>query len=135
VNFFTRSVTVGDLEQRDPAFVEAARAVWRAGSGGLAVLDTPLATPQGQRCAASVGSTERSRMPGVELRDQPPVRIVRDSSAGKRRRGAEQARFEGHVAVLVEPCEPSVDCADLAETLVLSGRADLVAFDAEGHVA
>ncbi len=136
VNFFTRSVTVGDLEQRDPAFVEAARAVWRAGSGGEAVLDTPLTTAAGtaiRRVGRFDGTV--ARMPGVELRDQPPVRIVRDSSAAKRRRGAEQARFDGHVAVLVEPCGPSVDLDDLAETLVLSGRADLVAFEADGHLA
>ena len=136
VNFFTRSVTVGDLEQRDPAFVEAARAAWRAGSGGEAVLDTPLATAAGtalRRVGRFDGTV--ARMPGVELRDQPPVRIVRDPSAVKRRREAEQARFDGHVAVLVEPCEPSIDVDDLAETLVLSGRADLVAFETDGHVA
>jgi len=136
VNFFTRSVTVGDLEQRDPSFVDAARAAWLASSGGEGVLDTPFATVAGtaiRRVGVFDGSV--ARLPGVELRDQPPVRIVRDSSAAKRRRGAEQARLDGHVAVLVEPCEPSIDVDDLAETLVLSGRADLVVFETDGHVA
>lgn len=136
VNFFTRSVTVGDLEQRDPPFVNAARAAWLAGSGCEAVLDSPLATVAGtaiRRVGLFDGTV--ARMPGVDLRDQFPVRIVRDSSAAKRRREAEQARLDGHVAVLVEPCEPSTDVDDLAETLVLSGRADLVVFETEGHVA
>ena len=136
VNFFTRSVTVGDLKLRDPAFVEAARALWRAGSGGEAVLDTPLTTAAGtafRRVGRFDGTV--ARMPGVELRDESPVRIVRNSSAAKRRREAEQARFDGDVAVLVEPCEQSVDLDDLAETLVLSGRADLVAFESDGQLA
>ncbi len=130
VNFFTRSVTMANLQQRDPGFVEASRRAWAEGSGGHAVLDTPLDTPGGtvhRRVGRFDGTA--AELPGARLEEGPTLRIVRDGSAAQRRRLAEQARFDGETVVLVEPTDPTVDPDDLAETLVLSGRADLVAFD------
>jgi 2-polyprenyl-6-methoxyphenol hydroxylase-like FAD-dependent oxidoreductase len=44
-HFFTRSLTDGKLRRRDPEFVEAAHACWKA-AHGTAPLDSPLALPQ-----------------------------------------------------------------------------------------
>ena len=107
--------------------------------GDVAVLSTPLATPAGTatRRGRSIRRHGRS--------DARPSSCASRSGSGANRSRIDRLRHDdaglsrldsnGDIAVLVEPCEPSVDLDDLAETLVLSGRADLVAFEADGQVA
>ena len=126
VNFFTRSVTVGDLEQRDPAFIEAARAVWRAGSGGKAVLDTPLATAAGtairrvgrfdgtvgaharRRAGQSAWGADRSRFVGCDTTAPGRAGSIRWSHGSPDRavRAVRRPRRSGRDACAVGPGRP-----------------------------
>ncbi len=156
VHFLTRSLDVGRLGRRAPAFVESSRAAWknRYGSDPLSTaLDLGEATLQCRTVAIDDddGTGTTLRVEGLEapvvqapdeetgvaevlertrrqLRDGGPLVAVRGGTPLTRRLVSEDLRLGRHLRVLLVDDELT---RDQAETEVLSGRADLVGGSAD----
>lgn len=151
-HFLSRSISREKLATRDLSFVAAVDRAWEAEHGTADVLGTPLEL-SGHRFPARLVKLEGLTVAGLVLRESPPASgpwglwlAAPDEEAGlpavfDRLSGnptlvavhsgtpltrvlvAEQARLGlGIPAMIVEPAD-----RDRATTLVLSGRADLVA--------
>lgn len=148
-HFISRSIGKERIARRDPEFVDAVVRDWRAAHEGRDPLNTPfrvgerefpgrrltaadLAALRAEGCLWLTAPTGEAQLP--EFYDQlvdalssgaPPRLIaVHDGTPLTRSLLAEQARLvHGVPALIVE--DPMDD--DRAETLLLSGRADLVA--------
>jgi 2-polyprenyl-6-methoxyphenol hydroxylase-like FAD-dependent oxidoreductase len=144
-HFFSRSIGAEKLARRDPGFVGAAREAWAA-AHGAGVLDSALSigvdtfrrrrvtaadlNDTGLRIAWINAPDEETALPGArgrlleELREKPDLVAVRGGSSLCRVLLSEESRLGAGVpTVIVEPGASE----DRVETLVLSGRADLVA--------
>ena len=144
-HFLSRSIGAEKLERRDGDFVAASRASWKASKGtDVLASDFRLGrhTLAGRRVALDDVRRTGVRLLEVEapeaeadldtvrqrfydgLEEKPELVIVRGGSALCRTLLSEEARLAAGIPTLrVEP-EAS---DDVVETLVLSGRADLVA--------
>ena len=142
-HFFSRSISLGKIRQRDPDFAKAAEANWEAGSGAR-VLETPIniagtlvpgrvlsRDPEGQLVHASGVVIDATRGDHVDLSvlQSPPEEnkagfvVFSGGEEDERVFAAEQARLKGRLPVVIELDESDTDAA---ATLVLSGRADAV---------
>ncbi len=147
-HFMSRSIGKGRIARRDPEFVEQVERDWRAGHEGHGPLETPFRAGEREFAARrlNVAETERLRDgdPGCLWLAAPDTeaelpeaygRLTQALSAGRslvavhagtpltRSLLAEQARLVHRVPALI--VEDGMD-DDRAETLLLSGRADLV---------
>ncbi|WP_406442855.1 FAD-dependent monooxygenase [Streptomyces sp. NBC_00631] len=144
-HFISRSIGKERIARRDPAFVARVEDDWRAGHEGLAPLDTPLTVGgrsfAGRRLRAQeieglrkAGGCRWLTAPDAEaglaevygrLADEVPAELVAVHGGTPLTRSlvAEQARLVHGVPALI--VEDGMD-DDRAETLLLSGRADLV---------
>lgn len=143
-HFISRSIGKERIARRDPEFVDAVVRDWRAAHEGLDPLDTPFREFAGRRLTAADLAALRSagclwltapegeaQLPPIyeELADAlngdapPDLVAVQGGSPFTRSLLAEQARLVHGVPVLI--VEDGMD-DDRAETLLLSGRADLV---------
>ncbi|WP_411151658.1 FAD-dependent monooxygenase [Streptomyces sp. A30] len=143
-HFISRSIGKERIARRDPEFVDAVVRDWRAAHEGLDPLDTPFREFAGRRLTAADLAALRSagclwltapegeaQLPPVyeELADAlngdtpPDLVAVQGGTPFTRSLLAEQTRLVHGVPVLI--VEVGMD-DDRAETLLLSGRADLV---------
>ncbi|GAB2966910.1 hypothetical protein GCM10023080_031530 [Streptomyces pseudoechinosporeus] len=144
-HFISRSIGKERIARRDPGFVEQVVQDWRAAHEGLDPLDTPFREFGGRRLTADDLAALRSEgclwFTAPQGEDQlpqaydrladalsdaipPELVAVQGGTALTRSLLAEQARLvHGVPALIVE----DVMDDDRAETLLLSGRADLVA--------
>ncbi|WP_345571344.1 FAD-dependent monooxygenase [Streptomyces plumbiresistens] len=143
-HFISRSIGKERIARRDPEFVDAVVRDWRAAHEGLDPLDTPFREFAGRRLTAADLAVLRSagclwltapegeaQLPPVyeELADAlngdtpPDLVAVQGGTPFTRSLLAEQTRLVHGVPVLI--VEVGMD-DDRAETLLLSGRADLV---------
>jgi len=137
-HFFSRTIAIDKIEKRDARLVQDIRAWWRSGAGtdasasplsGLSLQarvlsrhdpslekTTRVHAPDGiSGLEAAVSSAIGARSPGVTVAGGTPFTRVRLS---------EELRLRHGLTTVIE--EPDASDA-LAETLVLSGRADAVA--------
>jgi len=156
-HFLSRSISRDKLAARDPSFVAAVDESWRAEHGTDDVLATPLELPAHRFPGRFLTIDQSRTVAGLPLRDTPPPEgpwalwltapddesglpaafsqlsgalagkpalvAVHSGSSLTRVLLAEQARLVHNVpAMIVEEAD-----RDRATTLVLSGRADLVA--------
>ncbi|MFI7502898.1 FAD-dependent monooxygenase [Streptomyces sp. NPDC049687] len=143
-HFISRSIGKERIARRDPRFVDTVVRDWRAAHEGHAPLDTPFRDFGGRRLTAADLETLRSEgcpwltapeaeadLPQtyVQLADAlsgdpaPDLVAVAGGTPLTRSLLAEEARLVHGVPVLI--VEDAMD-DDRAETLLLSGRADLV---------
>ncbi|GAA5102035.1 FAD-dependent monooxygenase [Haloechinothrix salitolerans] len=146
-HFLSRSIGRAKLAQRDPEFVAIAEHAWRASHDGHDVLDTPLElddlrldgrfltddVPLGPRAMRLAAPDTEAGLPAVfaELDalawQRPSAVVVHSGTSLTRALLSEQARLvHGIPTVLAEP-DVGSGTVDRAATLVLSGRADVVA--------
>ncbi|WP_229914474.1 FAD-dependent monooxygenase [Streptomyces capitiformicae] len=146
-HFISRSIGKERIARRDPGFVDRVVRDWRVAHEGSAPLDTPFMefggrrlTPaqlaelrgEGSRClwltapdAEAALASSYDQLAAALSREVPPELVaVQHGTPLTRSLLAEQARLVYGVPVLI--VEDTMD-DDRAETLVLSGRADLVA--------
>ncbi|MFF9777284.1 FAD-dependent monooxygenase [Streptomyces sp. NPDC013978] len=152
-HFISRSIGKERIARRDPEFVDTVVREWRVAHEGAAPLDTPFMdfagrrlTPaqltelraEGSRCLWLTAPDAEAELPSRYERlaaalsdDVPPDLVaVQDGTPLTRSLLAEQARLVYGVPALI--VEDAMD-DDRAETLLLSGRADLVASTSEGR--
>jgi anthraniloyl-CoA monooxygenase len=159
-HFFSRSLPESKLRQRDPAFLDAVHAAWRAAHGGTEVLETPLTiagAAQPHRLVPVTG--DAAQLAAGSLPFQPgsgnwAARVTApDTEAGVERATEEAARglaagacllaVDGGTSFTRRLISEAVrlehgavamliedDNEDTALTAVLSGRADLVGIPA-----
>ncbi|MFI1358694.1 FAD-dependent monooxygenase [Streptomyces sp. NPDC020898] len=144
-HFISRSIGKERIARRDPEFVDQVVRDWRAAHDGHDPLDTPFRDFGGRRltsadlaglrsegCRWLTAPEDETQLPQIydELADalsgdRPPDMVaVRGGTPFTRSLLAEQARLVCGIPVLI--VEDTMD-DDRAETLLLSGRADLVA--------
>ncbi len=144
-HFISRSIGKERIARRDPDFVDQVVRDWRAAHDGHDPLDTPFREFDGRRLTAADLAALRSggclwltapegetQLPKIydELADAlsgdapPDLVAVQGGTPFTRSLLAEQARLVHGIPVLI--VEDTMD-DDHAETLLLSGRADLVA--------
>ncbi|MER5217789.1 hypothetical protein ABT063_46610 [Streptomyces sp. NPDC002838] len=144
-HFISRSIGKERIGRRDPEFVDAVVRDWRDTHDGRDPLDTPfgefggrlltsavLATLRPQGCLWLTAPASEAQLPQIYDQladtlagDTPPNLIaVQHGTPLTRSLLAEQARLVHGVPALI--VEDGMD-DDRAETLLLSGRADLVA--------
>jgi anthraniloyl-CoA monooxygenase len=144
-HFISRSIGKERIARRDPGFVDQVVRDWRAAHEGRDPLDTPFREFTGRRLTAAdladlrpegclwlTAPADEAQLPETyekltdTLRgDTPPDLVaVRGGTSLTRSLLAEQARLVHGVPALI--VEDTMD-DDRAETLLLSGRADLVA--------
>lgn len=144
-HFISRSIGKERIARRDPDFVEQVVRDWRAAHEGHAPLDTPfgefgsrrltaeeLAALRTESCLWLTAPEGEAQLPKIyeELAstvhsDTPPALVaVQGGTSLTRSLLAEQARLVHDIPALI--VEDGMD-DDRAETLLLSGRADLVA--------
>jgi salicyloyl-CoA 5-hydroxylase len=144
-HFMSRSIGATKIERRDAGFVAAARANWRAAKGADVLASSfPLGprTLPGRRVDldeirslgarlleveapdAEVGLDAVKERLSKELEAKPDLVVVRGGAALCRTLLSEEARLGAGIPTLLVVPEAS---DDVVETLVLSGRADLVA--------
>ena len=149
-HFFSRSIGIDKIAQRDPEFVERVRAAWRV-TYGTDVLSTPLALgiqslssrmlhldsdrivdSHGASVPITAGLLVDAAAPPTDSNDAA-FAVVHGANAVQRADRAEQLRLDhGMVALVLDSAADEI----LAETLVLSGRADAVILgDVEGNRA
>lgn len=147
-HFMSRSIGAGKIERRDPGFVAATRASWKDHHGADVLASAfPLGrhTIPGRRVDLDDVRRTGARLLDVEapdaevdldaakqrfyegLESKPELVIVRGGSALCRSLLSEEARLAAGIPTLIVEPEAS---DDVVETLVLSGRADLVAEEA-----
>ncbi|SFN49705.1 anthraniloyl-CoA monooxygenase [Streptomyces sp. cf124] len=152
-HFISRSIGKERIARRDAEFVDTVVRDWRVTHEGSAPLDTPFMdfdgrrpTPaqltelraEGSRCLWLTAPDVEAELPSLYERlaaalsdDVPPDLVaVQDGTPLTRSLLAEQARLVYGVPALI--VEDAMD-DDRAETLLLSGRADLVAAASEGR--
>ncbi|PAZ10428.1 2-polyprenyl-6-methoxyphenol hydroxylase [Streptomyces sp. SA15] len=144
-HFLSRSIGKERIARRDPEFVEEVVRDWRAAHEGRDPLDTPLRVGEqgfagrwvtgadlaGMACLSLTAPDGEAQLPeayeelerAVSGTTPPELVAVRSGTALTRQLLAEQARLVHGVAALI--VEDGMD-TDRAETLLLSGRADLV---------
>ena len=141
-HFFSRSIGVTKIAQRDPELVADVRAAWE-GTHGAPALDSTLPVPGSEgrlRCVLSPAEFQAYDVPLVKAPDdegglavaveQLPetgvVAIAGDDELAKVLLSEEARLGRGLTTILVGPYDE-----DAAETLLLSGRADAVVLGAE----
>ncbi|MFI7017194.1 FAD-dependent monooxygenase [Streptomyces sp. NPDC050164] len=151
-HFLSRSIGKERIARRDPEFVEQVVGDWRAAHEGRDPLETPLrvggqefagrwvtgADLAGVACLSLTAPENEAQLPAMyeELASAmsgttpPQLVAVHAGTALTRQLLAEQARLVHGVPALI--VEDGMD-DDRAETLLLSGRADLVGSTEEGR--
>jgi anthraniloyl-CoA monooxygenase len=139
-HFFSRSIPIEKIRQRDPGFVGHVERSWRDRHGS-GVLETPIdlagvslrgrlltvedgqiVDPFGASVALSDATVVDACAPGDVPSDSAFV-VVKGGSQGERVAVAERIRLETGATTLID--DPDGD-ADSAQTLVLAGRGDAV---------